>query len=288
MDKRDVISCEKLIEIICDCEDMGVKAVTFSGGGEPLLYPNFVDIITWFKTVKLAVITNGIMLKGELALALAKKATWIRISVDGWDSESYAFYRECSKDDYGKLVQNIIDFKKLKSKCVLGINIVISTLNIGHIYEMVSFWHDLGIDNIKLSPAIMSNNSVDNYMMHKPILEIFEAELARITKAGILIYNSYYFQLEGFEKDYEWCPYIQILPIIGADLNVYCCHDKAYNKDTGMLGSIKDISFKEFWFADKDKFFKINPQRDCKHHCVTDRTNKMIFDYLTVEHREFV
>ena len=68
----------------------------------------------------------------------------------------------------------------------------------------------------------------------------------RIVEDGIEVYNSYHSQLEGFQKDYYWCPYIQILPIIGADQNVYACHDKAYNKDTGMLGSIKDKRFKDF------------------------------------------
>ena len=35
----DEIPREKMMEIIEDMSDMGVKAVTFSGGGEPLLYP---------------------------------------------------------------------------------------------------------------------------------------------------------------------------------------------------------------------------------------------------------
>ena len=35
----DEIERGKMLEIIQDFKEMGVKAVTFSGGGEPLLYP---------------------------------------------------------------------------------------------------------------------------------------------------------------------------------------------------------------------------------------------------------
>ncbi len=36
---KDMIPHEKMMEIISDMKKMGVKAVTFSGGGEPLVYP---------------------------------------------------------------------------------------------------------------------------------------------------------------------------------------------------------------------------------------------------------
>ena len=89
---------------------------------------------------------------------------------------------------------------------------------------------------------------------------------------------------------WQWCPYLQILPVIGADLNVYPCQDKAYNIEDGLMGSIKSQRFKEFWFSHKDKFFKINPSIHCSHHCVANAKNKLILDYLNIdeEHLDFV
>ena len=43
VNRQDQISWDKMQEIISDIRDMGVKAVTFSGGGEPLLYPYIVE-----------------------------------------------------------------------------------------------------------------------------------------------------------------------------------------------------------------------------------------------------
>jgi len=179
------------------------------------------------------------------------------------------------------LIKNVQEFKK--DKCRLGVNIIVDSGNIGHIAEMVKLWSWLGA-NIKLSPAIVSNDSKVNNIYHGKLMPIFKSQIAKVETE---LYNSYHTQLEGFEKEYEWCPYVQILPIIGADCKVYVCHDKAYNND-GVLGDISEQSFKEFWFNGKDKFFKVNPSVHCRHHCVTDKTNKMVLEYLRVEHKEFV
>ena len=42
---KDYIPKEKMIEIIDDCADMGVKSITFSGGGDPFHYPYLLDTI---------------------------------------------------------------------------------------------------------------------------------------------------------------------------------------------------------------------------------------------------
>ena len=42
---KDSIPKEKMMEIIDDLEDMGVKAVTLSGGGEPFCYPHLLETI---------------------------------------------------------------------------------------------------------------------------------------------------------------------------------------------------------------------------------------------------
>ena len=83
---------------------------------------------------------------------------------------------------------------------------------------------------------------------------------------------------------------LQIQPVIAADQNIYVCHDKAYNLDTGLLGTIKSQSLKVFWFSEKNKFYKLNPSKICKHHCAANKTNMQILDYLSVskEHLDFV
>ena len=100
---------------------------------------------------------------------------------------------------------------------------------------------------------------------------------------GFEVFNGYGEQLTTFEKSYRWCPYIQINPVIGADLNVYSCHDKAYNLDEGLICSIRDQRFRDAWLANKAQFFRIDPSKHCGHHCVVNEKNKMILEYLDTD-----
>ena len=90
MNVRDRIPPEKMAEIADDLVEMGVEAVTFSGGGEPLIYPHIVDTVERLAAggIRIGCLSNGSMLKGRVAEAFARHASWIRISIDGWDDAS--------------------------------------------------------------------------------------------------------------------------------------------------------------------------------------------------------
>ena len=289
MQVQDEIPLEKMHEIIDDCGAMGVKALTFSGGGEPLLYKGLMDILEKCSSlgISTAILTNGVLLKDALLRIAMDTCSWVRISMDGWDRDSYSKYRKCKPEDFDQLMKNIEFAAANPGNCVLGVNIIVDGDNATHIYDLVKMVHDLGVKSIKISPCIVSNDSQTNNDIHFALRPLVQEQMDKLYDEGIKVYDSYHAQLSGFEKHYNWCPYIQILPIIGADQNVYACHDKAYNKDTGLLGSIKDQSFRKFWYDGDSKFYKIDPSRDCNHHCITDCTNRMILEYLMIEHGEF-
>ena len=293
---KDSIPREKMLEIIDDIVEMGLKAVTFSGGGEPFCYPYLLDAVKKLSAgpVNFAALTHGALLQGEVAEVFARHATWLRISIDGWDGPSYAEYRGVKNDEFTKVINNIRDFKRLDGKCHAGASIIVDRTNAEHVYDLVEILRETGLNSVKVSPCIVSNSGKENNEYHEPIFAIVKAQIAK-AKANFEaedfeIFDSFHTQLETFEKDYTWCPYLQILPVIAADLNVYACHDKAYNLEEGLLGSIKDVRFRDFWLGGKDKFFRINPSVHCRHHCVVEPKNKLILDYFAADkaHLDFV
>lgn len=296
MSKRDFIPREKMLEIIDDLGKMGVRAVTFSGGGEPFCYPYLLEAVKCLlkSNIEFAAITNGSRLEGELAEIFSKHGTWLRISIDGWDDESYSFYRKVPKGEFTKVMKNIEKFKKLKGKCYLGISLIVDKYNAAHVYDFIAKLKRLGANSIKVSPCIVSNSGKENNEYHKPIFNIVKKQVSGaindFTMKGFEIFDAYHELEDKFKKDYKWCPYLQILPVIGADLNIYPCQDKAYNLEEGLVGSIKNKRFKDFWFSNKNKFFKIDPSEACNHHCVANHKNKLILEYLNAnkEHLAFV
>ncbi len=296
MAMRDHIPAEKMNEIIDDLSEMGVGAVTFSGGGDPFWYPYLLGAVGRLSetAVKFACLTNGSRLEGEIAEIFARKGTWLRVSMDGWDAGSYARYRGVGEAEFGKVMGNMRSFKKMGGKCLLGVSIIVDKQNASHLYELIGQVRDAGADSVKVSHCIVSNNGEENNRYHAPLTATVKDALQRargdFSGGDFEVFDAYHEMELDFRKGYTWCPYLQILPVIGADLNVYSCQDKAYNVETGLLGSIKEERFKDFWFADKQQFFKIDPSRVCNHHCVADEKNKMVLEYLDAdrEHLEFV
>ena len=295
MVEKDFIPEEKMMQIIDDCKDMGVKAITFSGGGEPFVYKYFIKTVQ--KVIKnhidFAALTNGTKLYGEIAELFALNATWLRISIDGYDDKSYAKYRDIKFGEFSKVIENMKNFINIPNRiCNLGVSFVVDDKNYNQIYEFTKLMKDIGVDSIKLSGCIVNNKGEENNKYHKPFFnkakELCQKAKDELEDKNFEVFDSYHLLEDKFDKDYNWCPYAQINPVIGADMNVYPCHDKAYNLDNGLIGSIKDISFKDFWFSDKNKFFKVNPSKHCQNHCVVNDKNRMILDYLDVEHLGFV
>lgn len=293
---KDYIPKDKMMEIIDDIIDMGVKAVTFSGGGDPFYYPFFLDTVKKLakSPVQFASLHNGSRLRGELAEVFAHHATWLRISIDGWDDESYAQYRGIREGEFTKVIKNMQNFKKLNGKCYLGISYIIDQKNAPHVFNFTKRLKEIGVDSVKMSACIVDDDVYKNNAYHKEIYDLVKDQIQRakeeLADTSFEVYDSYHELEDRFFKDYTWCPFLQMLAVIGADLNIYPCQDKAYNLTDGVIGSIKHQRFKDFWFSDKEKFFKINPSVICNHHCIANHKNKVILEYLGADrqHEVFV
>lgn len=301
MDTPKEISRQKMKEIVKDLKQMKVKAVTFSGGGEPLCYPYIVETIDSLLAggIKLGLLTNGSLLKGKIAKVLAKQSTWIRISMDAANSEIYSKIRAANINEFNNVCNNIHDFSKIKGrKSQLGINFIVTKENHKDVYAFLKLMKRLGADHVKISESVVSTKRAQNKRYHSPFLNSVKRQIER----GISnVENNNFKIIDKFDcfvdenncytKEYTWCPSIQCLTVIAADLHVYTCHDKAYTK-TGKIGSIKNKSFKEFWFSKKAKrrIMDLNPSKDCIHHCTQHNKNLMLLDYLDVDkkHLNFV
>lgn len=296
MVEADAIPEGKIFEIADDLVDMGVKAVTFSGGGEPLIYRPLPQVIERLAKggVRVASLTNGVNLQNHMADAFAEFATWIRISIDGWDEDSYVAARGAKEGEFSRVIQNIRNFTARGSNCSLGISYIITRDNHTRIVDLCRLMKDCGVSHVKLYGVIVGNDARANNQYHAEIERDVRAaidEARKLDDATFSIVDHYHEMDERFEKAYETCPFLQFQTVIGADCTVYSCHDKAYTQ-AGVMGSIRDRSFKEFWFSEENerRHREINPSRDCRHHCTAHRSNLAILEYLSLnpDHGVFV
>lgn len=283
--RTDEIPINKINQILDDFEKMGIKAITLSGGGEPLIHPNISKILKEIikKKIRFSVITNGLLLKGKIA-KLLYNADWIRISLDYPNSKLYSKIRNIDSSNFYEVITNIKDFSKNKHKnCDLGVNCVVHHLNYKHLIDIAKLCKKLGVDNLRFAPLWKRNFlKYHTPFKNEAIKQINKAkELQDKTFSVGSSYEKYFERNTGGEKrDYPRCFYMEIVPAIAADQCVYTCHNNAY-EPYGKIGSIKRQSFKKMWFSSKTKkFFKnFNPKKVCNHECSNDEKNRILNEF---------
>ena len=271
MKERDTIPFDKMMEILEDFKEMGVKAITLSGGGEPLVYKHIIPTIESIleKDIKLSMITNGQLLMGEKAKLMAN-ANWVRVSVDYFNEYQFNKSRRIPGRLYSKVFENMENFAKIKKPhCSLQVNYIVHKYNKDHLFESAKMLKKLGVENLRFSP--MWNQNFEEY--HKPFKEHASKQITRAKKElsddKFEVGSSYDYYFEGAgrkERPYTKCYFMQVVPVIGADCKVYYCHNKAYDA-TGCYGSIKNQRFKDLWFSEQaaKQMKTFNPQKICKH-----------------------
>ncbi len=293
---RDRIPREKMQEIVEDVIEMGVKAVTFSGGGEPLIYPYIAETIIGLAKAGIAIgmLSNGSRLLGKPADAMAENGAWLRVSIDGWDGPSYAKYRSVGEDEFGKVIRNLEAFSARASHCILGASLIVDHTNAPHIAGLCKTLKEAGVRHAKISPCIVKDSGEENNRYHEGFHKTVEEQIAQASSLqdeNFALVNHYHALSEHFGDCSQTCPTAYLLTIIGADCQVYTCQDKAYTP-SGLLGSIKERRFRDFWFSNENAaaLSVINPSLHCRHHCVASHKNRLLNEFMALdkEHLAFV
>lgn len=295
MIKSDKISIEKMREILLDLKDMGVKAVTYSGGGEPLMHSNIVEILSLTKNyqIDLSVITNGQFLKGEVANCL-KDSSWVRVSMDYATEEEFSRSRRINGKFFYEILDNIKAFSSLKEKsCDLEVNFIVTKNNYRDIPLATELLKSLGVENIRFSPMWIDSTFVEYHSSIKDeVISTIEEVKKTFQDDSFKVYTSYkdsIFTPNIYKRPYKKCYVMQNNPVIGADLNIYACHNRAYSSDS-VISSIKNQSFKDAWFSETAKKFheQFNCQNVCTTQCAGDSKNMFINDIMEISRDNFV
>lgn len=293
MREDDTIPAKKMYEILDDLAEMGTKAVTYSGGGEPLMHPEIVGFMnhTLNLGLDLSIITNGQNLAKERAAVLAN-AKWVRVSMDYTTGVQMKRFRNVPEKSFDSVISNIRKFADIKNKdCDLAVNYIVHKNNYENLYEFSKLLKESGVENVRYSPMYVPNF----YEYHKPIADYVNGELKKVQElvdASFSVNTTYNIApgtSHSHTRSYNRCYIMQTVPVIGADLKVYACHNKAYDH-TGEIGSLENMNFKEMWLSKKTKQYMLdfNAKKRCLHECSNDRKNIIINEFLDSSADNFI
>lgn len=231
---------------------VGLEGIDFSGGGEPLLHPDFNEMIEFTnkKGIKSGLITNGIFLKGKSNKRFIENLSFARIAFDASTGKTYKMIH--GYDDYSVLIKNIKDLIKQKyrynSSITIGLKFLISRINYGQILPAAQFARNLGADYIQFKPIMNTKRfDIQNPLIINKIEESFELARRLSTKEFSVVTS-----LEK-TKTKTKCVLSPLHPAIDTLGNVYVCNFFHYRKKTHSIGDLNKNSFNEIWLSKRHK-----------------------------------
>ncbi len=266
----------------------GVKAITFSGGGEPLNYGEG-RVLTLMGMARdagmdVALITNGSLLRSPHFLDLCE---WVRVSLDAYDAETFRRFHGKGAGEFDKVVGNVRALGEAKSlrsssSATLGAGFLTTadSLARGDFDKMAAFCSRIpGLDYLQFRPLVEN-------MVARPALDggyaepldlapwqaAYDAASARHARPDFrVLWSESKYEALGtprFGRDYEKCHAHFLEATIAADGRVYqCCHGQGL--DAFCLGDLHESSFAEIWRGERARrvYESIRPGEHCPPAC---------------------
>lgn len=279
--ENDFIPINIIKPLLSEFATYGIPAVQYTGGGEPLMHPNFYEIIN--ETIRLgfqyALVTNGSLISLK-HINIFRYATWIRISLDGISDDVYKKSQGAPAADIHHVFNVISTLVEECPDLTLGISFVVNPVNWREIVEATRIMRDLGVDNIRLSVAY-TPKGIDLYRDIWSEIETLAHRAKELETRHFKVFNLIASHLENLDlrqKGYTFCGYQHFTAVIGADLEVYPCCTLKYNSISG-LGNLGDKSFYDIWMGDKRaEWLKRDHLKEVcdKNPCWMDKKNEFI------------
>jgi len=259
---RAVMPRDMLMGLCKDFVDMGVRAVNWTGGGEPTLNKHLKEAIEYCGKhgIKMGMFTNGTLFdKRDLFETLVDNMTWVRISIDTGTEESYNKIRiPKGGTDWNKMVSNVTKLIEVNNskgnKIDIGVGYVISPDTYKEIVDFAKFFKDIDVTYCQYKPEIViredGGEQRDKEFWVEKVMPLLD-------EAKEILGDK--FQCNGYKitdltedpsllgRNYKKCLGSQISPCIGADGHIYVCTNHRGWKQYSYGCLYDNKTFKEIW-----------------------------------------
>jgi MoaA/NifB/PqqE/SkfB family radical SAM enzyme len=293
-----------LKERLAEMGRLGVKSVMYCGEGEPFMHRDIAEIVTHTKKVAgidVGITTNGVLLTPALAEEILGSVEWIKVSINGGSSGTYAKIHNTKEADFDKVIANMKEARRIKDaaghKCALGMQMLLLPENKLEAETLAKIARDIGMDYLVIKPysqhpqsdtEIYRDINYDDYMY-------LSEELAKYNNDSF----SVVFRINSIKKHdlgvkgYSKCLALPFMSYIDADGAVWGCLD--FQADQRFYyGNIYDNSFQQIWEGEPRKKSMKWVETEmklggCRVNCRLDEVNRYLWSLKTPpQHVNFI
>jgi radical SAM protein with 4Fe4S-binding SPASM domain len=308
---RSIMPKKVLMDTCKSFVDMGVRAINWTGGGEPTVNPHLKEAIQYIgqnSDIKMGMFTNGTLFdKFDLFETLVDNMTWVRISIDAGTEKTYNDVRRARDgQNWERMHANLAKLlevnKQRGNKIDIGVGFVITPDTYHEIVDFAKEFSRYDLTYCQYKPEIVNREREEGKQRE---IEFWKEKVDPLLEEAKQILGDKFqingYKLEDLENDpnffgrtYKKCFGSQVQPCVGADGHVYVCTNHRGYKEYS-YGSLYEKSFEDIW-NDITKKTEVMHQieevecfKNCTQLCKPHESNKAVWDiYQNISDEEYV
>jgi MoaA/NifB/PqqE/SkfB family radical SAM enzyme len=249
-----MIPAAKVKEIVNDAAEIGVKSITWTGGGEPTAHPYHLELFAHALNLGLecSINTNGVIFRKGWESVLPHFA-YARFSIDAGTPEEYARIRRVPASMYQTALEHMAalacEIADQETGCVVGAGYVVEPTNIENVLQGVARIRDTGASYVRLASMQSTEGEKAYGDRLAAAIEMCRIATAELSTPSFKVVNLFEGSL-GRRMEDPYCGFQEIVVYIGGNQKVYRC---CYTAFTAM-GEVGDLTQRRFldWWASED------------------------------------
>lgn len=257
---------DRLLTLIDELAEIGTQAISFTGSGDPLMYPKLGQILKRIhaQQIKAGVTSNLAMPLDDETIEALSQCTWIRWSMNAGTPEGFikthAPREKAPEKAFHRAIENVKRLVNLKTDRHLPVHLnasfVIFRTNERDIYAAAQLAKNLGLASIAFRPDQPPERISEELAYEKFVQELIQRSRQDFDSEHFNVFASS-MRLEDAQKSGDpdlVCFYSNHTTHIAANGEVYpCCHTRHLKHFA--MGNILNQPFKKFWQSKKRREF---------------------------------
>lgn len=153
-DCGDLMDTDLAMNIVDQLVECGVRSITWTGGGEPTLHPDFDRIVGYaaIAGIQQGLYTHGSHLGRDRAAMLRRTMTFVYVSLD--ESDKDKFFKAKGVNRFAIVCDGIADLADAPGMATVGVGFLLHPGNYADVPAMVALAKSLGADYCQFRPVI--------------------------------------------------------------------------------------------------------------------------------------